>query len=130
MLSDIRSPHRLECVLPNLRKVRREDAAEQVRHLGLRDEPEEPREGVRARALSAGDVGALYEGMEGEGGLEERGIEDVAGEKFGGPNDVGVAEMGEDVVGAEFGFVGGRKRRPGSACVVVEFVERFEDCLV
>lgn len=123
VLLDVRAPHNLHRIPPDLWKVRREDASKEVRNRVFGDKFEEPREGVQTGAFSTSGVGALGESVEGDGGLEKGRVEDVEGQEFGRPDDVGVAQVREDVVGPEFGLVGGRDGRIVHSCIVIELVE-------
>jgi hypothetical protein len=125
---EVRVLHRLESVLADVGEVSREDAAEKVGDLGAGDQLEESRGGVGACSFATRGVGALCERVKGECELEEWVAEDVRREELARPDDVGVPEMGEDVVAAEFCFVGSGNGGVGYTSVVVELVERFEDC--
>lgn len=105
----------------------REDAGEEVRRARVADELEEAREGVLRRALAARDVGLLSQTVQRERPLEEGMRENVRREQFDRPDNVGISEVGEEVVCAELGFIWRWVGFSGESKVVVELVQGFED---
>lgn len=128
VLAEERPPERLDGAPPHLGEVRAQDARKEVGRAVVRDELEEAREGPRGGALAAWEARALCEAVQRECALQEWVGEECAREELGRPDDVGVAEVRQEVVGAELGLVGGRDGRARRARVVVELVERLEDC--
>lgn len=105
MLLEESRPQGVDRVPPDVVEVRRQYACEEVRRLGRGDELEEAGKGVLRGAFATSDVRLLREAVDGQRALEKRVGEDCGREKLAGPDDVGIAQVGEDVVGAELGFV-------------------------